>query len=114
MNKKDLSKVIREDALIAGFNNINEVASHISSNGHNILLDGYLLYAYKGDGSVKSVVMTTGSSWGKLRLSVIHDSYKMLFNGFQYDKMDEFLLEFSDDKKLKVILESLVNRFYEN
>lgn len=114
ITKRNLSEVIAEPATIIGFNGINEVAQCISSLGHGILFDGYLVYAVKCDGPVKSVVMTTGETWGKLRLSINYDSYKMLFNGLEYDKMDGLLLEFADDKKLKIILDSLMKRFYED
>lgn len=114
MIRRDLNIVVTEPAMLVGFNDVNEVASHLTNLGHGVLFDGYLLYAFKGDDQVKSVIITTGSDWGKLRLSVGYDSYKMLFCGFRYDKMDEFLEDFKSDKKLKVIYESLTRRFYED
>lgn len=112
---KCINTILSESPSIIGeFVDIDQVASYISSTHHRVLLDGYLLYAYKGDGSVKSVVITTGHKYGEFMISIFYDGYKMIQSGFDISTLDLYIKRFGEDKKLKDIYESLINRFYES
>jgi hypothetical protein len=112
MKSKDLSQIISENPMIEGFSSVDQVAEYIANSSHSILLTGYLLYAYKGDDSIKSVVITTGAP-GKLMLSVFYDGYKMLYSGCKLDGLYGFIEEFSKDKKLVKLYNSIKCRFYD-
>lgn len=112
---KCIDTILSESPTISGeFIDINQVASYISSTPHRVLLDGYLLYAYKGNGPVKSVVITTGHKYGKFMISIFYDGYKMIQSGFDINTLDMYIKKFGEDKKLNDLYKSLIDRFYEN
>lgn len=115
MKLKELSTVFKEAPIVSGFDNINSVAEYLVDERHGYMLNGYLLFAYKGTGPIKSVVFTSGSDYGLLRLSEVYDSYKMSYNSFDYNHdMDKYIEELNNDKKLVSLKELLVKRFYED
>lgn len=112
---KNLDVIVNEPPLICGdFRDSSHAAEYIASTPHRILLEGYLLYAYKGDDSIKSIIITTGHSYGKMMISVIYDGYKMIHSGMTLDGLDSYVMKLRNDKKLNKIYSSLTSRFYDS
>lgn len=115
MRLKQIEQIVTAIPICSGiFTDVNQVAEYIANSDHSILLTGYLLYAYKGTGSVRSVVITTHKEYGKVMLSIFYDGYKMIHCGMLMDNIVYLIEEFSKDKKLAELTESLTKRFYDD
>lgn len=110
---KSIDEILSSPYLLVGFTSIDQAAKYISNSPHSILLNGCLLYAYLGEGSVKSVVITSHRKRGKIMVSVMYDGYKMIHCGRKIEHLESLIYEFESDKRLKLLHDSLKSRFYE-
>lgn len=112
---KNFDKIISECPIVSGrWSNPSEAASFIGSTHHSCILSGYLLYAYKGESGIQSIIITTGSSYGTYAVSVFYDGFQMLHMSMSKEGFEKFLDDtINEYKKSKVLVESLKDRFYD-
>lgn len=112
MNMKSYDDLISEPPMIVGWSSVSEVADYISNTNHNIILNGYLLFAYLGKDIIKSVIITTGNKYETYRISVFYEGYGMIHSGVKLNQLNHYINEFSKEKKLKVLYDKCLDRFY--
>ena len=97
--------------ICGNFSSEVEVAKYIYNTRHSILLCGILLYAYKGDNSIKSMIISTNPMNNKMMISVFYDGYDMIYNSLVIESIPQVLSEVESDKKLKILSDNLKLKF---
>jgi hypothetical protein len=87
---------------IFGWNNAQEVAETVWTSIHHSLLQGELVFAYRGSGDLKQIIVVKLGS-GQYGVGMITTGFTMLVPKIPADSIEEFVT--ADLKKYKLDVE---------